>query len=189
MRIVNLDDIDNLDDAVKTLQMLVDMNGDPHRWWRITPSPGGAWNYEKVPGRPDDSEACDCIGGGKTCWYRIRGDHSRCTADQHRGERPDQRQNRLIDDTIAEASARLHPVRHWCEGHSQFRDECDALHGGRMCAKCRCVYSAERPSQWACTCCEGRPELCRRLEVRDGGLVIARTGEPYKEAHSTPPWR
>jgi hypothetical protein len=96
-RIVNLDDIDNLDDAVKTLQMLVDMNGDPHRWWRITPSPGGAWNYEKVPGRPDDREACDCIGGGKTCWYCIHGDHSRCTADQHRGERPDQN-------------------RRWCEG-------------------------------------------------------------------------
>jgi hypothetical protein len=50
-RIVDLDDFgdDCHDDAVATLQMLVKMHGEPHKRWRITPSAGGAWNYEKVP--------------------------------------------------------------------------------------------------------------------------------------------
>lgn len=52
VRIVDLDDFptDCFDDAaVQTLQMLVEMTGEPHRRWRITPSAGGAWNYVKVP--------------------------------------------------------------------------------------------------------------------------------------------
>ncbi len=48
-RIVDLDEVgDCPDDAVITLQMLVEMHGEPHRRWRITPSAGGAWNYEKA---------------------------------------------------------------------------------------------------------------------------------------------
>lgn len=50
-RIVNLDDFpdDYFDDpAILTLQMLVELHCEPHRLWRITPSDGGAWDYQKV---------------------------------------------------------------------------------------------------------------------------------------------
>jgi hypothetical protein len=47
VRIVDLDEVDDEDDAVVTLRMLVKMHGESHRRWRITPSAGGAWNYEK----------------------------------------------------------------------------------------------------------------------------------------------
>ena len=49
VRIVDLDEFgdDCGDDAVVTLQMLVQMQGESHRLWRVTPSAGGAWNYEK----------------------------------------------------------------------------------------------------------------------------------------------
>ena len=48
-RIVNLDEVgDDPDAAVRTLQMLVEMHNESHRRWRITPSAGGAWNYEKA---------------------------------------------------------------------------------------------------------------------------------------------
>lgn len=47
--IVDLDDVgDDPDDAVSTLQLLVMMKDETHRRWRVTPSPGGAWDYEKV---------------------------------------------------------------------------------------------------------------------------------------------
>lgn len=36
------------DPAIVTLRMLMEMNGESHRRWRITPSAGGSWNYEKV---------------------------------------------------------------------------------------------------------------------------------------------
>lgn len=48
VRIVDLDDVvDSPDNTVVTLQ-LVEMHGESHRRWRITPSAGGSWNYEKA---------------------------------------------------------------------------------------------------------------------------------------------
>lgn len=49
-RVVDLDELSDeelLDDAVITLQLLVMMHDEAHRRWRITPSSGGAWDYEK----------------------------------------------------------------------------------------------------------------------------------------------
>lgn len=50
VRIVNLDDYDHTcrDDAITVLQMLVEMHNETHRLWKLTPSDGGAWNYEKA---------------------------------------------------------------------------------------------------------------------------------------------
>jgi hypothetical protein len=49
-RIVDLDEVapDCEDDAVVTLLMLTNLHGDTHRRWRVTPSAGGSWNYEKA---------------------------------------------------------------------------------------------------------------------------------------------
>lgn len=59
-RIVDLDEFgdDCRDDAVIQLQMLVELHGESHRRWRITPSKGGAWNYEKA-------EIRECVCGNK----------------------------------------------------------------------------------------------------------------------------
>lgn len=48
--IIDLDDVgdDCPEDAVETLQMLVTMQGETHRRWRVTPSAGGAWDYKKA---------------------------------------------------------------------------------------------------------------------------------------------
>lgn len=49
-RIVDLDEVsdDCRDQDIVTLRMLVELHGESHRRWRITPSMGGAWNYEKA---------------------------------------------------------------------------------------------------------------------------------------------
>jgi hypothetical protein len=48
-RIIDLDDYgpETTDPAIITLQLLVAMHSEPHRRWKVTPSDGGAWNYEK----------------------------------------------------------------------------------------------------------------------------------------------
>lgn len=60
-RIVDLDEFgDDCDDkAIITLQMLVKMHGESHRLWRITPSAGGAWNYEKFHGKVPEGLKAD----------------------------------------------------------------------------------------------------------------------------------
>jgi hypothetical protein len=46
--VVDLDKVSDDCDAVETLRLLVEMHGETHRVWQVTPSAGGAWDYVKV---------------------------------------------------------------------------------------------------------------------------------------------
>lgn len=50
--IIDLDDpnLDRTEDVVVTLEMLCKLRGVTHRRWRVTPSAGGAWDYQRFEG-------------------------------------------------------------------------------------------------------------------------------------------
>lgn len=75
-RIVDLDQIsaDCTDPKIVTLRMLQRIHGDEaHRFWRITHSDGGAWNYEKLTGphtlvaRSGETAMCGGPGACSMC--------------------------------------------------------------------------------------------------------------------------